>query len=180
VGLYDDKLLEMLKEAVPGIKRVACTLRRNPENPTWARIVDAAQSLDLEILDIAVQGPDDFAPFFAAARHAGANAVLVHNVAWFAPHLRRLGELAAQSHLPAISHARAFAEAGGLLAYTRTGSDADRTAAQVDKILQGRKPADLPVEQPMRFALIINLKTAKALGLTIPPTVLLQANEVIQ
>jgi putative ABC transport system substrate-binding protein len=179
-GLYEDKLLEILKAAVPGIGRVACPCRRDPENPTWTRIADAAQKLGLEILDIAVQGPDDFAHFFAAARRAGADAVLVHNVAWFLPHFRRLGELAAESQLPAISVTRSFAEAGGLLSYARTGAGADRTAAQVDKILQGSKPADLPIEQPMRFALIVNLKTAQALGLTIPPTILFQANEVIR
>jgi putative ABC transport system substrate-binding protein len=79
--LYEDKLLEILKEAVPGMRRVACPCRRDSENPTWARIADAAQGLGLEILDMAVQGPDDFAPFFAAARRAGADAVLVHDVA---------------------------------------------------------------------------------------------------
>src|SRR5262249_39093842 len=102
------------------------------------------------------------------------------NVAWFGQHYRRLGELAAQSHLPAISHFRAFAEAGGLLVFMRTRGVADRAAAQGGKILPGSKPTDVPVEQPMWFKLILNLKTAKALGLTLPSSVLLQVDEVIQ
>ena len=103
----------MLKEAVPGMVRVACTMPRNPENPNWVRIADAARVLGLEIVDIAVQGPDDIEHFFVAARREGADAVLVHNAAWFGPLLTRFGELAAQSRLPAIGVDRRFAEAGG-------------------------------------------------------------------
>jgi putative ABC transport system substrate-binding protein len=181
VGVYTDKLLEILKEAVPGIVRVACLCRRDPENPTWAQIAEAAQRLGLEILDIAVQGPDDFDRFFATARHAGADAVLVHDVAWFMPHLTRLGELATQSRLPAIGFNRRFAEAGGLLSYGRLQmGNVPRTAVQVAKILKGSKPGDLPVEQPVEFQLVINLQTAKALGITMPPSLLLLADEVIQ
>ena len=97
------------------------------------------------------------------------------------PHLLRLGELTAQSGFPAIGYRRPFAEGGGLLSYgQKPGESIASVAAQVDKLLKGAKPADLPVEQPMRFELVINLKTAKALGLTIPPTLLFQADEVIQ
>ena len=181
VGLYEDKMLEILKEAVPGMVRVACTLRRNPANPIWARIEEAARGLGLEILDIAVQGPADFDRFFTEARRAGADAVLVHNAAWFLPHLTRLGELAAQSRLPAIGYNRRFVEAGGLLSYGRKEEYALRIAATyVDKLLQGAKPGDLPVDQLLQFELVINLKTAKALGLTISPTLLFQADEVIK
>jgi putative ABC transport system substrate-binding protein len=181
VGLYSDKQLAILKEVVPGMVRVACPLRRNPESPTWVQIADAARGLGLEILDIAVPGPDGFDDFFAAARRAGADAVIVPNITWFLPHLRRLGELAAQSRLPAIGFRRPFTEGGGLLSYgQKPGETISSVAAQVDKLLKGAKPADLPVLQPMRFELVINLKTAKALGLTMPPVVLFQADEVLQ
>ena len=180
-GLQTDKQLEILKEAIPGVARVACPCQRDPEDPGWAQIVDAARGLGLEIQDIAVQGPEDFESFFAAARSAGADAVLVPDVAWFTRHLRRLGELAAQSRLPAVGYQRTFVEAGGLLSYARKeGENVARAAAQVAKILQGGTPADLPVEQPMRFELVINLKTAQALGLTISPLLLFRADEVIR
>jgi len=111
--------------------------------------------------------------------HAGALLVLADPM--FAQHRRRLVELAAMSHLPAIYKTRDFVEAGGLFCYGASVPDQFRRAATyVDKILKGAKPADLPVEQPMKFELIINLKTAKALGLTMPPTLLFQADEVIR
>ena len=180
-GLYPDKQLAILKEAVPGMVRVACPLPRNPENPTWIQIADAARELGLEILDIAVRGPEGFDDFFAAARRAGADAVLVPNVTWYLPHLMRLGDVATQSRLPALGFRRPFTEGGGLLSYgQKPGESISSVAAQVDKLLKGAKPADLPVLQPMRFELIINLKTAQALGLTIPPTLLFQADEVIK
>lgn len=181
LGLYADKLLEILKEAVPSIVRVACLCPRDLGNPIGPQIMDAARRLGLELLDIAVSGPDDFDRFFTEARRAGADAVFVHDVAWFVPHLARLGELAVQSRLPAIGYNRLFVEAGGLLSYGRKGEYGPRLAATyVDKLLQGAKPGDLPVDQLMQFALVINLKTAKALGLTIPPTLLFQVDEVIQ
>ena len=111
----------------------------------------------------------------------GADAVLVPDVAWFTSHLTRLGDLAVQSRLPAVGYRRAFATGGGLLSYARKeGENVARAAAQVDKIFKGGTPADIPVEQPMRFELVINLKTAQTLGLTIPPIVLFQADEVIK
>jgi putative ABC transport system substrate-binding protein len=181
VGLYSDKQLAILKEVVPGMVRVACPLRRNPESPAWVETADAARGLGLELLPIAVPAPDGFDDFFAAARRAGADAVFVPNIPWFLPHLTRLGELTAQSRFPAIGFRRPFAEGGGLLSFgQKPGESISSVAAQVDKLLKGTKPADVPVEQPMRFELIINLKTAKALGLTIPPTLLFQADEVIQ
>jgi putative tryptophan/tyrosine transport system substrate-binding protein len=180
-GLYPDKQLEILKETVPGLVRVACLCSSNPENPGKVQIIDAARVLGLEILDLAVLGPDDFAPFFVAARRAGAQAVIVGDAPWFSPHHARLGELAAQSRLPAIGSQRPFAEAGGLLSFAhKQGENNSRLVAQIDKILQGTKPADLPVERPMRFEVVINLKTAKALGIAMPPSLLLLADEVIQ
>jgi putative ABC transport system substrate-binding protein len=181
VGLYADKQLAILKETVPGMVRVACPLQRDLENPDWVQIADAARELGLEILDIAVPGPDGFDDFFAAARRAGADAVFVPNVTWFLPHLMRLGELAAQSRFPALGFRRPFTEGGGLLSYgQKPGESISSVAAQVDKLLKGAKPADLPVLQPMRFELVINLKTAQALGLAIPPILLFQADEVIR
>jgi putative tryptophan/tyrosine transport system substrate-binding protein len=185
-GFYEDKLLELLKACVPGIVRVAC-LCRSPRVP-W--IVDAAQRLGLELLDLDALALQDLdlpqlgalgalERFFAAARGGGADAVLVHNVAEFYRHLPRLGELAAQSRLPAIGFERTFAASGGLLSY-EAKMNVSRMAAPVDKILKGAKPADLPVEQPIKFELIINLKTAQKLGLTIPPSLLFQATEVIR
>jgi putative tryptophan/tyrosine transport system substrate-binding protein len=180
-GLYDDKQLAILKEAVPGIVRVACLCPR-PENAARAAIIDAARRLGLEILDIAVSGPEDFDRFFAEAHRGGADAVFVHNHAWLLPHLTRLGELAAQNRLPAIGYRRQFAEAGGLLSYASVGEEyVPRIAATyMDKLLRGAKPGDLPVHQLMQFELVINLKVAQALGLTIPPSFLFQANEVMR
>jgi putative ABC transport system substrate-binding protein len=107
--------------------------------------------------------------------------VLVPNVAWFGPHIERIGAAAAKSHLPAIGYARQFAESGGLLSYGPTPlQHLPRLAAQIDKIFKGAKPGDLPVEQPTKLELIINLKTAKALGLTIPPSLLLRADQIIE
>jgi len=141
----------------------------------------ADRALGLQITGIAVQGPKEFESFFAAAKRLGAGAVLVPNVAWFRPHFERIGAAAAKSHLPAIGHVRQFAESGGLLSYGPTPLERlPRLAAQIDKILKGAKPADLPVEQPTKFELIINLKTAKALGLTIPPSLLARADQVIE
>jgi putative ABC transport system substrate-binding protein len=118
--------------------------------------------------------------FFAAARRAGAGAVLVVNIAWFRPYLERISAASVKSRLPAIGYYRQFAEAGGLLSYGPAPfENVPRLTTQIDKILKGAKPADLPVEQPTRFELVINLKTAKALGLTIPPSLLVRADQVI-
>ena len=153
-------------------------------------IADAARRLGLELLDLdelALQDLDlpilgalgAVERFFAVARGGGADAVLVHNVAEFYRELPRLGELATQNRLPAIGFARTFAASGGLLSYEAKMS-VSRMAAQVDKILKGAKPADLPVEQPTKFELVINLKTAKQIGLTIPPEVLARASKLIK
>jgi ABC-type uncharacterized transport system substrate-binding protein len=181
IGLYGEMHLAMLKEALPGMVRVACLVRAHPEHPDWVSFADTARKLGVELLNMDVPGPEGFDDFFAAARRAGADAVVVPNIVWFAPHLKRLGQLATQSGFPAIGYNRAFAEGGGLLSYGQHWGDTfARFAAQVDKLLKGAKPADVPVEHPMRFELVINLKTAHALGLAMPPTLLLQADEVIK
>jgi putative ABC transport system substrate-binding protein len=182
MGAYDGKLLEVLKEAVPRVSRVAYPATSPiAAGPSRASLNTAAQALGLETKGIAVQGPKDFDSFFAAAKRLGAGAVLVPNVAWFRPHLERIGAAAAKSHLPAIGYDRQFAESGGLLSYGPTPlQNLPRLAAQIDKILKGAKPADLPVEQPTKFELVINMRTAKTLGLTIPPALLQRADQVIE
>jgi ABC-type uncharacterized transport system substrate-binding protein len=129
----------------------------------------AARVLGVELRRVVVQGPDDFDRFFASASGRGHDAV------------QRIGAAAAKSRLPAIGYSREFAHSGGLLSYGPAPfENAPRLAAQIDKILKGAKPADLPIEQPTKFELVVNLKTAKALGLTIPQSVLARADEVIQ
>jgi putative tryptophan/tyrosine transport system substrate-binding protein len=140
-----------------------------------------AQPLGVQLLPVEAGGPEAFDGAFATMTRAHAGALLVVADGMFLQHRRRLAELAATSRLPAIYRGRAYVEAGGLLGYGASLPDTWRRAATfVDKLLKGAKPADLPVEQPTTFELVINLKTAEALGLTIPPTLLFQADEVIR
>ena len=177
------KQLEFLKDVLPTVSRVAVLW--NPANPAHALQVPeadvAAQALGVQLHFVEARGADAFDRAFAAMTSAHAGALLVLGDAMFFQHRRRLAELAATSHLPTMHQGRAYVEAGGLISYFVSPPDGwRRGATYVDKILKGAKPADLPVEQPTRFELVINLKTAKTLGLTIPPTVLFQANEVIR
>jgi len=177
------KQLEFLKAVLPTVSRVAVLW--NPANPVAALMVReadvAAQALGVQLHLLAARGPDAFDSAFAAMTSAHAGALLILADPMFLQHRRRLAALAATSRLPTIHNVRAFVEAGGLLCYGVSQPDQWRRAATyVDKILKGAKPADLPVEQPTKFELIINLKTAEALGLTIPPTLLFQADEVIR
>jgi len=182
LGTYDGKLLEVLKEAVPRVSRVAVpALSPIAASPPRVQLREAARALGVEIKAIALQGPRDFDTFFAAAKRLSDGAVLMPNIAWLRPHLERVGATAAKSHLPAIGYDRQFAESGGLLSYGPTMFDSvPRVAAHVDKILRGTKPADLPVEQPTKFELVINLRTAKTLGLTIPQSLLVRADQIIE
>ena len=177
------KQLEFLKDVLPTVSRVA--ILWNPANPVHAvnvRAADvAAQALGVQLHRVEARGPEAFDRAFAAVTSAHAGALLVLGDAMVFEHRRRLAELAATSRLPTMHNIRPFVEAGGLMAYGPSTLDIRRRAAvYVDKILKGAKPADLPVEQPMKFELVINLKTAKALGITFPPTLLIQADEVIQ
>jgi ABC-type uncharacterized transport system substrate-binding protein len=177
------KQLELLKEAFPTISRVA--ILWNPANLFNALIVQAAevaaQALGVQLHLVEARGPEAFDSAFAAMTRAHAGALLVIGDRAFRQHGRRLAELAAMSHLPTIYNIRAYVEAGGLMAYGSNSLDLNRRAAvYVDKLLKGAKPADLPVEQPTKFELVINLKTAEALGITIPPILLFQADEVIR
>jgi putative tryptophan/tyrosine transport system substrate-binding protein len=178
-----EKQLEFLKAALPTVSRVAVLW--NPANPAHALRVPeadvAAQRLGVQLHRVEARGPDAFDRAFAAMTRAHVGALLVFGDAMVFQHRSRLAELAATSRLPTMHNIRPFVEAGGLMAYGPSTRDLRRRAAvYVDKILKGAKPADLPVEQPMKFELVLNLKTADALGLTIPPTVLFQATEIIR
>ena len=177
------KQLELLKEVVPKVSRVA--VLGNPDNPPYGAFLREAEvagrSLGVQLQVLEARGPNDFDRAFAAMvkQRAGALLVLAEPVSLL--HRTPLAELAAKNRLPAIYGFREYVEAGGLLAYGPNLSDLWRRAATyVDKILKGARPGDLPVEQPTKFELVINLKTAKALGLTIPPSLLGRADEVIQ
>ena len=177
------KQLELLNEAVPKVSRVAVLW--NPTNPaagSFLREVEvAARSLRLQLQLLEVRGPDEFESAFSAMTRGRAGALLVLTDPMFFLHRTRLADFATKSRLPAMLTFREYVEAGGLMAYGVNFRDLWRRAATyVDKILKGAKPADLPMQQPTRFELVINLKTAKALGLTIPQSVLIRADEVIQ
>jgi putative ABC transport system substrate-binding protein len=177
------KRLELLKDTVPGMARVAVLW--NPVEPSAVRQLrdteDAARGLGLQVHALEVRGLDEFEGAFAAARTGRADGLIVLAFPGPAEYRTRLVDLAAQSRLPTIYWQRAFVEAGGLMSYAASEHDLSRrAAAYVDRILKGAKPADLPVEQAIKFALVINLKTAKALGITMPPSLLLLADEVIQ
>jgi putative ABC transport system substrate-binding protein len=179
------KWLELLKEAVPGVSCVA--VLADPANPNtpWmvseAELAARALGVRLSILTLERPDPSTLEPAFAALTTERAEAVMVLPAERFFVHRNRLVDLVAHHQLPAIYGGRGFVEAGGLMSYDSNVTEGFRRAATyVDKILKGAKPADLPVERPMRFDLVINLKTAKALGLTIPPTLLMLADEVIR
>jgi putative tryptophan/tyrosine transport system substrate-binding protein len=177
------KQLELLKATVPRVGRVGVLF--NPANPATAAIVagtrQAARALALQLQVIEVRRSGELAGAFSAMVASKVGAVLVVSDPLFGGDLVHLSDLAAANRLPAIYSRREFAEAGGLLAYGSSFSENYRRAAgYVDKILRGARPADLPVEQPTRFELVINQKTARAIGITVPQPVLLRADEVIQ
>jgi putative ABC transport system substrate-binding protein len=175
------KRLQLLKEAVPRASRVAALW--NPAMPVVTRQAteEAARTLGLDLRTVEVAAPEDIPAGFEVAVGAGAKALVVLPDVMFAHERARIIALAARHRLPAIYEDRAYAVDGGLLSYGRDVSEQFRLAAgYVDKILKGAKPGDLPVQQPARFQLVVNLKTAKALGLTIPPAILDLADEVIE
>jgi putative ABC transport system substrate-binding protein len=180
------KRLELLKEAVPGASLVAALWHpgiygERTMRDTVKETKGAAKTLGVQLQFVEARGPNDFDRAFSAMRRGHADAVLVFPSPIFYAELRRIVDLAAKHRLPAIYPFREAVEAGGLMAYGASIPDLFRRAATfVDKILKGRKPADLPVEQPMRFELVINMKTAKTLGLTFPPAILVRADQVIQ
>jgi putative ABC transport system substrate-binding protein len=177
------KQLQLLKEAAPKIARVAVLY--NPTFPATVLGLQEAQAagpaLGLAILPMEVRTADELEAQFTVMTSVHADALLTIGDPFTSTHHRRILDFAAKSQWPVVYFWREFVEAGGLMSYGPSLRDLFRRAATyVHKILQGAKPADLPVEQPMKFEFVINLKTAKALGLTIPPTLLFQADEVIR
>ena len=177
------KRLEILKEAIPGISRVGVLW--NPENPSsisaFKETQEAAQALAMQLQSLEVHGPDEFEGAFQAATKRQARALSVVSDSLMFNNRRRLLELAAKHRLPTMHTQSLWVEAGALMSYGTYFPDLYRRAATyVDKILKGAKPADLPVEQPIKFELVINLKTAKQIGLMIPQSVLYQADKVIK
>jgi len=177
------KLLELLKEAMPGASRIAVLY--DPANPGKAlelkELRAAARVLGVTLQSLEVPSPKELEAAFSAMTRRRPDALITFVDAVTLPHRQRIVEFAAKSRLPAIYQVREFVEAGGLMSYGLSVERQMRRAAYfVDKLLRGAKPADLPVEQPTKFELVINLKTAKALGLTIPQSILIRADEVIQ
>jgi len=177
------KRLQLLKEVVPRTLRVAVLW--DAANPYPARAYEetqrAAQTLGIEVQSLEVRGPDDFAGAFEAAERQQPDALLTIGDPLTSSFRKQIADFASTHRLPAMYPLREYVAAGGLMSYGANASDLVRRAAgYVDKILRGAQPGDLPVEQPTKFELLINLKTANALGLTIPPLVLGLADEVIE
>jgi len=177
------KQLQLLKEAVPRASRVA--VLGNPSDPEWAahaiQVEAAARAMGLRLLQLEARGPEEFDSAFAAMARERAEVLLVAGGSTFLVHRAKLSELALKARLPTMFSFRESVESGGLMAYAVNMADfVGHAAVYVDKILKGAKPADLPVERPTKFELVINMKTAKALGLTIPPALLQRADEVFQ
>jgi putative ABC transport system substrate-binding protein len=180
------KRLQLLKETIPGLTRVAVLW--NPAMfPTrlQTKFVEdlkaAAHSLSIELKFVVAQKPEEFAPAFSAVSRAHAQALYLIENPLFYVHRMTLAKLTLKARLPAIYASRTFADDGGLMSYGADYADQmRRSAVYVDKILKGAKPGDLPIEQPTKFDLVVNLKTAKALGITIPQSILVRADEVIR
>ena len=187
IAVLDDQLelkrLQLLKEAVPNVSRIA--IAWNPDNPSWPPIVrrvqQAAPRLGVVLDSITVRDLAQMDTVLVTAKRNGAEAVVVVNEGIFNANPKVVVEMVTKSRLPAIYSQTDFGPHGGLMTYSPHFSEAFRRAASyVDRILKGAKPADLPIEQPAQFELLINLKTAKALGLTIPPALLARADQVIE
>jgi putative ABC transport system substrate-binding protein len=177
------KRIEILKEVVPSVSRIAVFFHAG--NPTLLHqlkdIQDIAPAFGVTVLSVPVRGPEDFDRAFAMMRKERAGALTVLGSPLIGVHRRAILDLAAKSRLPAIYTQRENTEAGGLMSYGANFNELWRRAATyVDKILKGANPAELPVEQPTKFEFVINLKTAKQIGLTIPPNVLARADRVIR
>jgi putative tryptophan/tyrosine transport system substrate-binding protein len=175
------KTLELLKETLPHLARVALLLEARGDPGAVRQMEHAAQALGLSLQVLTVRGPDEFPRAFQAAIEGHAEALHLSESAMFDSHLAQIVAFATQHRLPTMGQLRLSAEAGFLMSYGPDIADLFRRAATyVDKILHGAKPEDLPVERPTKFELVINLKTAQALGITIPPSILFQADKVIK
>ena len=179
----DGKRLQLLRELMPAVARISVLgYTRGPRSAPRAAAIEAlARPLGMRVTARMVSEAGEIDGAFAASAADHDQAVLVQGSSLIFENQPRLIALAARYHLPAIYQLREFVDSGGLLSYGEvTRENFERAASLVDKILKGAKPADLPVEQPTRFELVVNLKTAKALGLTIPPAILARADEVIE
>ncbi len=177
------KRLELLLQVVPRVSRLALLIdEASPGTVLIAKGTQAAaRSAGVQLQSLGVRGPGELDRAFSAMKEGQAGALIVESSSMLFTSRTRLADLALKNRLPTVFAQREYAEAGGLMAYAADFSDLFRRAATfVDKILKGAKPADLPIEQPTKFDFVINLKTAKALGLTIPPSLMLRADEVIQ
>jgi putative ABC transport system substrate-binding protein len=176
------KRLDLLKQLLPRLKRVGALGYPADKvwEPEWKEAQEAARRLRIDIVPVLITAPNDLEIAFVALNRR-VEALLVAPQAFFAVHRRSIIELASRSRLPAIHERRVFPEGGALMSYgPNYAALLRKTARHVDKILKGTEPADLPVEQPTEYELVINLKTAKALGLTIPQSILARADEVIR
>jgi putative ABC transport system substrate-binding protein len=183
IGESYPKRVELLGELLPRLKRLAVILNMaNPSIPRWWPVIqESARSIGVEAHLLDVRSPENLSRLFETAAKQRAEALIVGLDGITQANLRPIAELAVKHRLPSIYPARGYAEVGGLLAYG--SSDVHmyhRAAIFVDKILKGANPADLPVEQPTRWELVVNLKTAKALGVAIPPSLLLRADHIIE
>ena len=177
----DGKRLELLKEAFPKVARVAFLWQSVGGIRPLTDMEAAAKALGVKLLSLPVRGLDDFESAFARAKRDGAQALITTTGALIITQQRQVLDFAAKNRLPAMYPASEFVEAGGLMSYAPNYTDLFRRAADfVDKILKGTTPADIPVEQPMKFEFIVNLKAAKQIGVTIPPNVLVRADRVIR
>ena len=176
------KQLELLKEADPGVSRVGILWDATVGAFRVSKSVEAvSRSLRIELLPLEVHAPADFEAAVAAATRERVNGLVVAGTPMFTRHSKQLADLLSKNRLPGISIWSVFPEAGGFMAYGPSLADEFRRAAiYVDKILKGANPGDLPIEQPTKYTLVINLKTAKALGLTIPPSLLQRADQIIE
>jgi len=178
----DGKRLELLKEAFPKVARVAFLWEGGSRgNPVLTGMEPAGKALGLKLQSLPVRGLDDFEGAFARAKRDGAQALITAPGPLINTQRRQVLDFAAKNRLPAMYPVSEFVEAGGLMSYAPNYTDSWRRAADfVDKILKGTKPAEIPVEQPMKFEFVISLKAAKQIGLTVPPNVLVRADKVIR
>jgi putative tryptophan/tyrosine transport system substrate-binding protein len=179
-GYYAPKMLEILKLTLPGIARVV--LPGPPARSLNPALAEAARALGVHVSMTPIQHPDDIAGFFLAARSNGIDAVLISPdlPVWAEDHYSLIVVEAAKNRVPCIAWRRGFVELGGLMSFGPSPQHFRALVPQIDKIFKGAKPADIPVELAKKFELVINLKTAKSFGITIPQSILLRADEVIR
>jgi putative ABC transport system substrate-binding protein len=176
------KRLQLIKELVPALARTAVLATAAPTASFALQETEAAaRSLAVELQAVVVHRPDELDAAYAGMARARAEAVIVLPDLMFEQHIKRIVELAAMQRLPAMYYARSYVEAGGLMSYAPSYRQLfRRAAAYVDNILKGKKPGELPVEQPVVFDLVVNMKTARSLGLGVPPGILIRASELIE